>query len=76
MPVLIYLPISPCTTGDEVYYLSESARIERTELVMRIKEIQVAIRHLSSSKVFADCDRVIKYYCPESTITTHSINNR
>ena len=67
-------PSIPCT-GDEVYYLSESARIERTELVMRINEIQIAIRHLSNSQVFADCDRVIKYYCPESTINTHSIKN-
>jgi len=52
------------SASDDVRYLTEAARIERTELVTRIGEIQRAIRHLGTSPVFAECDKVIRFYCP------------
>jgi hypothetical protein len=57
--------------GEDVYYLSEGARIERTELILRINEIRAVIRQLSRSDVFADCDKVIQMYCPRPRATDH-----
>lgn len=42
--------------SEEVRFLSEAAVIERSELIMRVKEMQAALSQISISSSFAGCD--------------------
>ena len=66
------LEMSKISNSEEVKYLSESSQIERSELIFRIKEMYAALKQLSKSSTFIDCDPVAAFYsepqCPPKLI--------
>lgn len=56
------LEMSKISSSEEVKYLSESSQIERSELIYKIKEMYAALKQLSKSSTFTDCDPVAAFY--------------
>ena len=56
------LEMARISQSEEVKYLSESSQMERSELIMRIKEMYAALKQLSKSSTFADSDIVEAFY--------------
>ena len=61
------LEMSKISNSEEVKYLSESSQIERSELIFRIKEMYAALKQLSKSSTFTDCDPVAAFYSDQQS---------